>query len=106
MYATIDDDENNRVLFAGMDGRIRAAQLDTGEVSLLLELPDRAVVEEMHLVGESTLVFRVAPGFADRKKRRDLDLKRRLQVWNLRAIEEMNVKKAATPARTVARDRE
>lgn len=83
----------------------RAAWLDTGEVSLLFELPDRAVIYEMHLVGESSLVCRVAPGIKDRKKRRDSDLKGRLQVWNLRAIDEMNAKGSATPARTAARDR-
>jgi hypothetical protein len=48
------------------------------------------MIDEMHLVGESTLVCRVVPGFADRKKRLELDMKQRLQVWNLRAIDEVN----------------
>lgn len=84
VYATVEDPTNNRVLFGGMDGRIRGASLDSGEVSTLLDPPEQATIMEMHIVGQSTLVCRVTPGFADPKKRPKTDLKQRLQVWNLR----------------------
>jgi hypothetical protein len=84
VYATVDDPANGRVLFGGMDGRIRAASFDSGAVSTLLDPPERATITEMYLVGQSTLVCRATPGAADPKNSHRTDLKQRLQVWNLR----------------------
>ena len=73
--------QDNGVLFSGLDGRIHALDLGTGEARTLLELPGAPAVTELDLSSDGmSLATTAHPGLFSRSRKRPAPL---WQVWNL-----------------------
>jgi hypothetical protein len=80
-YAFAVDAPRGRVLFSGLDGRVRALGLETGEAATLLEVPGVPPVLELAIAIDATALALVAdPGVFTRGRKRPAPA---FQVWSL-----------------------
>jgi hypothetical protein len=79
------DPDHARVLFAGLDGRVRFIDLASGRSGILLEPPARPPIHRLALSRDrSTLALIAAPGMFDRGRNRRGPV---LQFWDYRTID-------------------
>ena len=82
-YALVSDRHRNRVLFAALDGRVHSLDLESGNVSVLVEIPGTPPVTDLLLSADGETLATVAdPGMFNRGRKRPAPL---WQVWSLAA---------------------
>jgi WD40 repeat protein len=78
------DGERNRLLFAGVDGRVGYLDLDSGNSGTLLEVPDRPAIQRLALSGDlTTLALTCLPDMMSRSRNKRGPV---LQFWSYRTI--------------------
>lgn len=83
-YALAHDTAGNRLLFAGLEGKLRALDLVEGRTDVLLELPGRPPVVRLALAPNlATLACLCRPDMVEPQPKRSPPV---LQIWNYRAL--------------------
>jgi hypothetical protein len=80
-YALIYDQQQDRVLFAALDGCVHALDMQSGVATVLVEIPGSPPVIGVGLSADGkTLAFVTDPGMFNRGRKRPAPA---WQVWNL-----------------------
>ena len=80
-YGFASDRRRALVLFAGLEGRVRALGIETGRTTAVLEVPGNPPITELSLgVGGDILATVAHPGMFDRGRKRPAPV---WQVWRL-----------------------
>jgi hypothetical protein len=84
VYDLEHDGERNRLLFAGLDGRVGYLDLDSGNSGTLLEVPGRPAIQRLALSGDmTTLALTCLPDMMSRSRNKRGPV---LQFWSYRTI--------------------
>lgn len=84
VYDLEHDGERNRLLFAGLGGRVGYLDLDSGNSGTLLEVPDRPAIQRLVLSGDlTTLALTCLPDMMSLSRNKPGPV---LQFWSYRTI--------------------